>query len=241
MNSEQEIANTTKAVPGVTRVSVGEPFASHVYLIDGSEGPIAFDAGVRGGGAQILAAAGGRLDRVILSHAHVDHRGAANELGAPVYCHADEVADAEGDAGRHYTDYALIENEVVREALPRLHASWDGGPVEIAGTVADGERVAEFRVVHIPGHAPGQIALFRESDRVLLAADAVFTFDAESGRLAGPRVPHPFSNWDTERARDSIRHLVPLRPSAAMTAHAESLMGDDVAAQLEGAAELSSA
>ena len=56
---------------------------------------------------------------MILSHAHVDHRGAANELDAPVYCHADEVADAEGDAGRRYTDYDLIKNEVVREALPR--------------------------------------------------------------------------------------------------------------------------
>jgi hydroxyacylglutathione hydrolase len=122
-----------------------------------------------------------------------------------------------------------------------LHADWDGGPVGIAGTVADGEQVAEFRVIHIPGHAPGQIALFRESDRVLLAADAVFTFDAESGGSAAARVPHPFSNWDTERARDSIRLLVGLRPRAALTAHADSLIGADVAAQLEGAAELSSA
>lgn len=237
MSGGQQSRNQTEVAPGVTRVSVGEPFASHVYLIDGSEGPIAFDAGVRGGGAQILAAAGGRLDRVILSHAHVDHRGAANELDAPVYCHADEVADAEGDAGRRYTDYALIENEVVREALPRLHANWDGGPVEIAGTVGDGERIAEFRVVHIPGHAPGQIALFRESDRVLLAADAVFTFDAETGRPATARVPHPFSNWDTGRARDSIRRLARLHPSVAMTAHGESLIGGDVATQLERAAE----
>jgi hydroxyacylglutathione hydrolase len=100
MSGEQE----PEVASGVRRVSVGEPFESHVYLIDGPEGPIASDAGVRGGGAQILAAAGGCLDRVILSHAHVDHRGGANELGAPVYCHADEVADAEGDAGRHYTD-----------------------------------------------------------------------------------------------------------------------------------------
>lgn len=236
MSSLQEIADPTEVAPGVRRVSVGEPFTSHVYLIDGPEGPVAFDAGVRGGGAQILAAAGGRLDRVILSHAHVDHRGAANELGAPVYCHGDEVADAEGDAGRHYIDYGLIGNEIVREALPRLHADWDGGPVEIAGTVADGERVAEFRVVHIPGHAPGQIALFREPDRVLLAADAVFTFDAENGRPASVRVPHPFSNWDTEKARDSIRRLARLRPSVALTAHADSLVGPDVAVQLERAA-----
>jgi glyoxylase-like metal-dependent hydrolase (beta-lactamase superfamily II) len=108
--------------------------------------------------------------------------------------------------------------------------------VEVAGTVADGEQVAGFRIVHIPGHAPGQITLFREADRVLLAADAVFTFYAETGRAATPRVPHPFSNWDTETARDSIRRLAGLCPSVAMTAHADSLTGHDVAAQLKGAA-----
>jgi hydroxyacylglutathione hydrolase len=125
------------------------------------------------------------------------------------------------------------------ERLPRLHADWDGGPVEIAGTVADAEQVGDFRVIHIPGHAPGQIALFRESDRVLLAADAVFTFDPETGRPGRARVPHPFSSWDTELARDSISRLVRLRPSAAMTAHADSLTGVDVAARLEAAAESS--
>ncbi|HEX2071022.1 MAG TPA: MBL fold metallo-hydrolase [Thermoleophilaceae bacterium] len=227
---------TQPIAPGVSRVSVGEPFESHVYLISGADGPIAFDAGVRGTGPAILAAAGGRLERVILSHSHVDHRGAANELGAPVYCHPDEVADAEGDAGRSYTDYGRIESKLVREALPRLHAAWDGGPVEIAGTVAEGESVAGFRVIDIPGHAPGQIALFRDEDRLALAADVVFTFDVATGRPARARVPHPFSNWDTEIARKSIRRLIALGPAEVWTAHSEPVTGADVAEQLERAA-----
>jgi hydroxyacylglutathione hydrolase len=229
-------AAVTRIAPGVTQVSVGAPFRSHVCVIDGVDGPIAFDAGVKGAGAAILAAAGGRLERVVLSHSHVDHRGGANELGAPVYSHADEVADAEGDAGRSYTDYGLIEDEQVREALPRLHAAWDGGPVKIAGTVADGEGVAGFRVVHIPGHAPGQVALFRESDRLLLAADAVYTFDAETGRPASARVPHPFGNWNTELARESIRRLAGLRPLSVWLGHSEPLTGGDVAGALAQAA-----
>ena len=67
MDDGQETANPIEVAPGVTRVSVGKPFASHVYLIDDPNGPIAFDAGVKGSGAEILAAAGGRLHRVILS------------------------------------------------------------------------------------------------------------------------------------------------------------------------------
>jgi glyoxylase-like metal-dependent hydrolase (beta-lactamase superfamily II) len=52
-------------------------------LIDGPDGAIAFDAGLKDTGSAILSVAGGHLDRVILSHAHVDHRGGASELGAP--------------------------------------------------------------------------------------------------------------------------------------------------------------
>jgi hydroxyacylglutathione hydrolase len=65
--------------------------------------------------------------------------------------HPDEVADAEGDAGRSYTDFSRIENDRVREILPRLLARWDGGPVKITGTISDGEQVAGFRVIHTPG------------------------------------------------------------------------------------------
>lgn len=230
-------ASVSQVAPGVKQVSVGAPLRSHIYLIDGSDGPIAFDAGIKGSGPAILAAAGGRVERVILSHSHIDHRGAAGELGAPIYCHPDEVADAEGDAGRSYTNYSLIEHERVREIVLQLHARWDGGPVKIAGTIADGERVAGFRVVHIPGHAPGQIALFREPDRLLIAADAIYTLDAETGQPTSARVPHPFSNWDTEMARDSIRRLIPLDPTSVWTGHSDAVTGENVDEQLEQAAD----
>ena len=44
-----------------------------------------------------------------------------------------------------------------RVLLPRLLPVWDGGPVQIAGTLAEGDDVAGFKVVHLPGHAPGLI------------------------------------------------------------------------------------
>jgi hypothetical protein len=58
-------ATVTQIAPGVRQVSVGAPFRSHVYLIDGPDGPIAFDAAIKGAGPAILDAAGGRLERVI--------------------------------------------------------------------------------------------------------------------------------------------------------------------------------
>ena len=44
---------------------------------------------------------------------------------------------------------------------PVLHRWWDGGGLPIAGTVAEGDEVAGFKVYDFPGHAPGMIGLFR--------------------------------------------------------------------------------
>ena len=49
----------------------------------------------------------GGAKRVVLGHGHSDHRGSAAVLGAPVVCHPDEVADAEGDGGAHYMDLGV--------------------------------------------------------------------------------------------------------------------------------------
>ena len=91
---------------GVWRVRGGVPRRMNAYLIaDAGGGVTVFDTGVRGMGRAIVAAASGLggINRVVLGHAHVDHRGAANELGgAPILCHPLEREEAEGDAGLGY-------------------------------------------------------------------------------------------------------------------------------------------
>lgn len=235
MSSSTAALAVNQIADGVTQVTVGELAFSQVYLLAHHDGPVAFDAGVRGTGQAILDAAGGRLSRVVLSHSHVDHRGGANELDAPVFCHPADVADVEGDAGASYTRFELIENPRVREAMPRLLEAWDGGPVEVSGTVDAGDEVAGFEVVHVPGHAPGQIALYRRADRLLLAADTIYTIDMELGQPGSPRVPHPATSWDMDLARAAVRRLIELQPARVYTGHAGHV-DKDVVAQLEAAA-----
>jgi glyoxylase-like metal-dependent hydrolase (beta-lactamase superfamily II) len=91
-------------------------------------------------------------------------------------------------------------------------------------------------VVHIPGHAPGQIALFRESDRLALSTDCFYTLNIGTGRHIAPKVPAEGTNLDTGQARASIRKLAALEPAAAWPGHAGPLTGD-VRAQLERAAD----
>ncbi len=208
----------------------------NVYLVRDGDGVMLFDAGVRSMTNQVAAAGAqlGGITRVLLGHSHADHRGVAPGLGVPVLCHADERADAEGDGGAHY--FKLEElNPLGKLLLPRLLASWDGGPVTISETVQEGDEIAGFEVVHLPGHAPGLIGLWRASDRFALVSDCFYTLDPQTGLKGAPRTPHRAFNWDTDQARASMRKLAALEPATAWPGHTEPLRGD-VKRQLETAA-----
>lgn len=217
----------------------GQPGRCNVYLIEDDGGVTLFDAGARTM-TRAVASAGAKLGgirRVVLGHGHTDHRGVAPALGVPVLCHRDEVDDAEGSGGfRYWPDGLAGLPTPMRQVHRLLHRyAWDGGPVKIAGTLAEGDDVAGFRVVEIPGHAPGQIALWRESDRLALSSDCFYTLDMW-GRDCPPRLPAALYNFDTEEARASIRKLAALEPAAAWPGHAKPVTGD-VRAQLLRAAD----
>jgi hydroxyacylglutathione hydrolase len=187
--------------------------------------------------ARAITAAGsglGGINRVVLSHAHPDHRGSAGRLGVPVLCHPADRDDAEGDGGRHYFHIERLAPHA-RLAYPSLLRMWDGGPVEISGTVEEGDEVSGFRVVHLPGHAPGLIALHREHDGLALTSDVFYTLDIQTGLHGAPRLAHVAFNSDTEQARASLLRLAEIAPASAWPGHAQPLRGD-VATQLERAA-----
>ncbi len=215
----------------------------NVYFLEGEGGVVQFDAGSKAMAKKARAAAErlGGLQRVVLGHAHADHRGTAPSMGAPVHCHADEVADAESEASiAPYMDLSQLPVAPVRWIYPLLLRRWDGGAVEIDGTVAEGEEVAGFRVLHFPGHAPGLIGLWRESDRVAIVSDVVYLVD--SARLrplpeGEASVPHPAWAWDHGQAKESVRKLAALEPALVCTGHAGPLAGENLRPTLERAAD----
>jgi glyoxylase-like metal-dependent hydrolase (beta-lactamase superfamily II)/predicted ester cyclase len=210
----------------------------NVYLIEDGDGVTVFDAGIEamGGSLRALCARFGGTERVVLGHADPDHRGAAPSLLAPVFCHPAERPAAESvRPWRDYWDMQKLDFHG-RLLLSRLVETWDGGPVAIEGTVADGDEVAGFRVVELPGHAPGLIGLWRESDRLALASDCLYTIDIQTGLRRPPSVPHPAFDADIEQARASMRRLAELEPRAVWTGHGRPVTGD-VGSQLRAAAD----
>jgi glyoxylase-like metal-dependent hydrolase (beta-lactamase superfamily II) len=194
----------------------------NVFLIEGPDGVTAFDSGPRGTGRAVarMAQPLGGIDRVLLSHAHPDHRGGAPTIAAPVLCHADERNDVEGDGGAGYFDRHAADTPLDHLRLLALTRLVDGGPVAVAEVVEEGDEVAGFTVVHLPGHAPGLIALWRERDGLVLASDA-FTTDPKGE----PRLARPCYSDDPDRARESLLRLARLRPATAWPAHGPPLTG----------------
>jgi glyoxylase-like metal-dependent hydrolase (beta-lactamase superfamily II)/ketosteroid isomerase-like protein len=226
-----------KVADGVWVVQ-GQPARCNVYLLEDGDGVTLFDAGARTMVRQVAAAAAplGGVRRIVLGHGHTDHRGVAPSFDVPVLCHPDDVQDAEGSGGFRYWGEGLPRVPLPHRPIHRLlhRFFWDGGPVKISDTVEEGDEVAGFRVVHLPGHAPGLIGLWRESDRVALVSDTFYTLDIW-GRDIPPHVPLEAYNYDTAQARESIRKLASLDPAAAWAGHAKPVLGD-VRGQLERAA-----
>jgi hydroxyacylglutathione hydrolase len=226
---------------GVWLLRGGLARTMNVYLLrDAERGGVAvFDAGEKGMAGAIAAAAAplGGITRVVLGHGDTDHRGAAPALRAlaEVQCHPDAVAQAEGSGGRDYwrPEELPLDVRLLHGVLHRY--VWDGGPVTIDGTVAEGDVVAGFEVVALPGHAPGLIGLWRASDGVALVSDCFYCTDMR-GRPQAPAVPLDAYNLDTAEARRSIAKLAALGPRIVGPGHLGPLTGPDVVEQLEAAA-----
>lgn len=215
----------------------------NIYFLDDGDGVVQFDAGSKAMTKKARKAAEslGGLKRIVLGHAHADHRGTAPYLGVPVHCHPDEVAEAESEETFWpYLDLSQLPVAPVRWIYPFLLRRWDGGAVKIDGTVSEGDEVAGFKVLHFPGHAPGLIGLWRESDRLAIVSDVVYFID--SARLkplpqGEASVPHPAWGWDHAQAKESVRRLAALEPRTVCAGHAEPLHGDNLRETLERAAE----
>ncbi|MBJ7329764.1 MAG: MBL fold metallo-hydrolase [Solirubrobacteraceae bacterium] len=203
------------------------PFAGvNAYLL----GDVLVDAGSRHDAGRIVKALSGRRVRGhALTHVHPDHQGATaavcTRLGLPLAVGAGEVADME--AGRA----AGMDPPSLPGRIVRALSQGPGHPV--SRTLAEGDEVGGFTVLHTPGHSPDHLAYWREADRVLIAGDALRNLSYATLR---PRLDLPYSgfNFDQDRVVESARRLIALRPSLVAFGHGRPLSGDAFAREADG-------
>jgi glyoxylase-like metal-dependent hydrolase (beta-lactamase superfamily II) len=192
-----------------------------VYLWRDDDAVTLIDTGAPGSGSDIVTAAG-RVDRIVLTHGHVDHCGSAAELhertGAPVLAGAGDAAAIRRGAALPppvFEDWERPVFEQVSAGLPSTAA-----PVPVSRELQDGD-VLDFgggaEVLAIPGHTEGSIAIHLPRHGVLFTGDTV----ANVGDLM-------LGVFNQNRARtvESFRRLAALDVQTACFGHGEPITSD---------------
>lgn len=216
----------------------------NLVMIGNPGGPwVLVDAGMPKSGREIIQAAEKRYgstppSAIILTHGHFDHVGSIVDLilewNVPVYAHPVEFPFLTGAQAYPEPD-ASVEGGM----LAKLSSIYPNEPVNITEALqmlpADGTvpHLPEWQWVHVPGHSPGQVALFRERDRLLISADAFITVEQDSmykvlvqkEEVCGPPV-YLTTDWDA--AYDSVKRLDALDPQVVVPGHGTAMHGEDL-------------
>jgi len=127
-----------------------------------------------------LETTGADLEKIFVTHGHVDHCGGTAELrkrtGVPV-------------EGPHEEDGFWIEQIAesgMRFGMGRLEAFLPDRWLKGGDTVRFGNVTLQVR--HCPGHTPGHVIFFSEHDRLALVGDVLF--QGSIGRTDLPRGDH---------------------------------------------------
>ncbi|WP_250293723.1 MBL fold metallo-hydrolase [Streptomyces atroolivaceus] len=163
------------------------------------------------------------IRRIVLTHGHRDHYGAAQELadrhGARILAHRLDAPAVRGeepvpDPVLHDWERPLYTHALTVPEVP---------PTRVDRELEDGDELpfgGGARVVHSPGHTPGSIGVH------LPRHDVLFTGDAVAG--VG-RVMLGVFNTDHALARESFRRLAALGPRVACFGHGDPLTVDTAA------------
>ncbi len=127
-----------------------------------------------------LRESGAALEKILLTHGHIDHCGGTAELkrlaGVPV----------EGPQREERFWIEQLPSQGARFGLPAVEAFEPDRWLEDGDTVRFGEVTLEVR--HCPGHTPGHVIFFSRPDRLAIVGDVLFA--GSIGRTDFPRGDH---------------------------------------------------
>ena len=214
----------------------------HLVGKPGTDEFVLVDAGMPNSAQEIISVVENRFGEnsrpkaIILTHGHFDHVGAIIELvehwNAPVYAHEAEIPFLTGQKSYPEPD-ATVEGGMVAKMSPMF----PNEPINLGDNVkplpTDGSvpNMPGFKWIHTPGHTPGHVSFFRDSDRALIAGDAFITVKQEylhevltqEQEISGP--PR-YLTPDWKASKESVIKLAELKPAVAVTGHGKPMSGD---------------
>ena len=220
----------TRIADGVVRLGSSRV---NFYAIEEDGRFTLVDAGLPGFYDQIAEAVGdlGRIEAIVLTHAHGDHVGCAERLrteaNIPVFVHTadEELARTAKQPSRdgnilpallHPTAWQMLAHMVANGAarpqrLGEVTTFTDGAVLDVPGRP---------QVIHTPGHTNGHVALHFADRGVLVAGDEIVTWHPLSGRR-GPQIQPSAFNISTAQVLASLDRLEHVEADLMLSGHGE--------------------
>ncbi|WP_159926832.1 MULTISPECIES: MBL fold metallo-hydrolase [Nocardia] len=169
-----------------------------------------------------------QVRRLVITHAHADHIGAAaaiRDWGAQVLVHRADAGVVRGS--RVAPPPVLREWEIpIAEALPPFSPP---PPSPVDRELDDADRIAfggGAEVIAVPGHTAGSIALHLARHRLLFTGDTL-------ANVGGVTMPGVF-NADSAAVEDAVARLAGLEVETICVGHGDVLFGAAAAAWRAG-------
>jgi glyoxylase-like metal-dependent hydrolase (beta-lactamase superfamily II) len=223
--------------PGIHRL--GNDYVNFYVVEDGGD-LMLIDAGLPGFRGRLDAfLRGRRVGAVLLTHAHGDHVGVAEAVraaGATVYVH-------EGDEQMARTGkYPKTEGNLLRYlrygatwrllAIGARNGAFRTPKIAAVTTFTEGAELdlpGRPRIVHTPGHSNGHVVFHFPDRGVLVAGDAIVTYNPLTGRH-GPQIMPAAFNASNAQATASLDRLEPLESGVLLVGHGDPWTGGVAAA-----------
>jgi glyoxylase-like metal-dependent hydrolase (beta-lactamase superfamily II) len=129
---------------------------------------------------KLLAAAakvGVSIEKILLTHGHIDHAGGAGELATLL------AVPIEGPQREESFWIDQLVSQSQRFGFPPAQAFTPDRWLEDGDTVTVGKET--LRVLHTPGHTPGHVAFFHAPSKLAIVGDVLFA--GSIGRTDFPR------------------------------------------------------
>jgi hydroxyacylglutathione hydrolase len=201
---------------GVWQLAGFPPNAINVYLLE----DVLVDASTRYAGRRIFRELKGHtITAHALTHAHPDHQGASHAVceryGVPFW-----VGEKDADAAE---DPKLIGERQPDSFMAQFFTRTMTGPGHrVDRRLHEGDEVAGFKVLDVPGHSDGHVALWRESDGVLVLGDVLNNMDVITA-IPGLTVPKDYLTPNPAENRRSAKKLAALEPKLVLFGHGAPL------------------